>query len=85
MRNLTANEREMRELKKRGFVFIRAIRGLVFREHLSSRKCQLVKRAQNPKVAKSDLRKRSQAMSMMVGARGARSCEINVTPLIDVL
>lgn len=24
-------------------------------------------------------------MSMMVGARGARSCEINVTPLIDVL
>src|SRR2546430_2722109 len=24
-------------------------------------------------------------MSMMVGARGTRSCEINVTPLIDVL
>ena len=24
-------------------------------------------------------------MSMMVGARGARSCEMNVTPLIDVL
>lgn len=24
-------------------------------------------------------------MSMMVGVRGARSCEINVTPLIDVL
>ncbi|HEX4604862.1 MAG TPA: biopolymer transporter ExbD, partial [Candidatus Angelobacter sp.] len=24
-------------------------------------------------------------MSMIVGARGARSCEINVTPLIDVL
>jgi biopolymer transport protein TolR len=24
-------------------------------------------------------------MSMMAGARGTRSCEINVTPLIDVL
>src|SRR5690242_797978 len=28
---------------------------------------------------------RSQAMSMMVGARSPRSSEINVTPLIDVL
>jgi biopolymer transport protein TolR len=55
------------------------------REHLSSSKCQLLQRAKNLKGRQVGLDARSQAMSMVVGARSTRSCEINVTPLIDVL
>jgi biopolymer transport protein TolR len=71
------------------FVFLREIRGSDFcrfvREHLARLKCQLVQRAELKGDRKRVPDKRSQAMSMMVGARSTHSCEINVTPLIDVL
>jgi hypothetical protein len=45
-----------------------------------------IKRAQSKKKPpEAAYAQRSQAMSMMVGARGGRTPEINVTPLIDVL
>jgi hypothetical protein len=52
-------------------------------EHLAGLKCQLVQRAKLKRHVRADAR--SQAMSMMVGARSTQSSEINVTPLIDVL
>jgi biopolymer transport protein TolR len=57
----------------------------VHREHLARLKCQLVERAELKRDRKHNPMLRGQAMSMMVGARSTRSCEINVTPLIDVL
>ncbi len=46
MRNLAANEREMRELKREDSRLFAQFAAWFFREHLPSRKCQLVKRAQ---------------------------------------